>query len=176
MLLLIVAFFTTIAHYLCRAVEMRIHRFNIDFMEFVEADERGKKSNRTFLVILALAPAIFLLEAVVGNYTLSSLSCVYGLSILGVSLALRLWAIDTVGRMWSLRILFVPGTDRVRTGPYRFFDHPEYLSRFLDLLALAMIWQAWWSLSFILPLLLVFGAACGAIERRQMSELAGLSQ
>ena len=40
---------------------------------------------------------------------------------------LRLWTIATLGPYWTTRVVTVPGAPLVRTGPYRFFRHPNYV-------------------------------------------------
>ncbi len=50
--------------------------------------------------------------------------------LLGIYLLLqpvRLWAIATLGPYWTARIVTVPGAPLVRSGPYRFFRHPNYV-------------------------------------------------
>jgi methyltransferase len=47
----------------------------------------------------------------------------------GVYLALqaaRFWILRTLGERWTTRIIVLPGAPLVRTGPYRFLDHPNY--------------------------------------------------
>ncbi len=49
---------------------------------------------------------------------------------LAVFLALqagRVWVIATLGHRWTTRIIVLPGAPLVRTGPYRFLTHPNYL-------------------------------------------------
>lgn len=53
--------------------------------------------------------------------------------------ALKWWAIATLGRAWTFRVITVPGDDLVRTGPYRVFDHPNYLAVAGELAAVAMM-------------------------------------
>jgi methyltransferase len=40
---------------------------------------------------------------------------------------LRLWIIATLGLYWTTRVITVAGAPLVRTGPYRFFRHPNYV-------------------------------------------------
>jgi len=40
---------------------------------------------------------------------------------------LRVWIITTLGPRWTTRIIVLPGAPPVRTGPYRFLSHPNYL-------------------------------------------------
>ncbi|QFU17428.1 isoprenylcysteine carboxyl methyltransferase family protein [Microvirga thermotolerans] len=39
----------------------------------------------------------------------------------------RLWVLATLGERWTTRILVLPEAPLVRTGPYRFMNHPNYL-------------------------------------------------
>ncbi len=39
---------------------------------------------------------------------------------------LRLWIITTLGPYWTTRVLTVADAPRVRRGPYRWLDHPNY--------------------------------------------------
>lgn len=40
---------------------------------------------------------------------------------------LRIWTIATLGPYWTTRIINIPGAPIVRSGPYRFFRHPNYV-------------------------------------------------
>lgn len=39
----------------------------------------------------------------------------------------RIWVIVSLGGYWTTRIITLPGAPLVRTGPYRFLRHPNYL-------------------------------------------------
>lgn len=39
----------------------------------------------------------------------------------------RLWVISSLGRFWTTRVLTLPSAPLVRTGPYRWTRHPNYL-------------------------------------------------
>lgn len=47
--------------------------------------------------------------------------------VFGVLQLLRVWVISTLGGRWTTRILVVPGETLVRRGPYRLFEHPNYI-------------------------------------------------
>jgi len=38
----------------------------------------------------------------------------------------RLWILATLGSRWTTRIIVLPGTPLVASGPYRYFSHPNY--------------------------------------------------
>ena len=56
---------------------------------------------------------------------------------------LRYWAVRTLGEQWNVRVLVVPGAPLVRSGPYRFLRHPNYLAVVLELFAGPMMFGAW---------------------------------
>ena len=39
----------------------------------------------------------------------------------------RIWVITTLGERWTTRIIVLPGTPLVKSGPYRWVNHPNYL-------------------------------------------------
>jgi len=39
---------------------------------------------------------------------------------------LKYWAIATLGRRWTFRVLVIPGAPRILAGPYRWLRHPNY--------------------------------------------------
>ncbi len=63
--------------------------------------------------------------------------------ILCTTMALRYWAIVTLGDRWTARIFVVPGESPVLGGPYRYFRHPNYLAVVLEVAALPLIHSAW---------------------------------
>ena len=67
-------------------------------------------------------------------------SCIVGLC---VSMALRYWAIGTLGERWSTRIICRPGEPAIRRGPYRWMRHPNYGAVVLEMVTLPMIHTAW---------------------------------
>lgn len=57
--------------------------------------------------------------------------------------ALRWWCIRTLGPQWNTRIIVVPGLSRVTGGPYRWFDHPNYVAVVVEGFALPLVHDAW---------------------------------
>jgi methyltransferase len=56
---------------------------------------------------------------------------------------LRWWCVRTLGRQWNLRVIVVPGLDRVASGPYANLRHPNYLAVVLEGAALPLAGGAW---------------------------------
>lgn len=54
----------------------------------------------------------------------------------------RYWTIATLGNRWTTRIVVVPGSRVVRSGPYRFLRHPNYLVIVLEFFLLPLLLRA----------------------------------
>jgi len=56
---------------------------------------------------------------------------------------LRWWCIQSLGKRWNPRVVVVPGLAPIRTGPYKWFSHPNYVAVVLEGIALPCIHGAW---------------------------------
>jgi methyltransferase len=55
----------------------------------------------------------------------------------------RLWVILSLGRYWTTRVLSLPGTPLVRTGPYAWIRHPNYLIVIAEIAILPLAFGAY---------------------------------
>jgi methyltransferase len=62
-----------------------------------------------------------------------------GAALFAVGKALKWWAILTLGRAWTFRVIVVPGAPRVTAGPYRFLRHPNYAGVVGELVGVALM-------------------------------------
>jgi methyltransferase len=56
---------------------------------------------------------------------------------------LRWWCIHTLGQRWTARVIVLPGMPLVRSGPYRWFAHPNYVAVVVEGAALPLVGDAW---------------------------------
>jgi methyltransferase len=56
---------------------------------------------------------------------------------------LRWWCIATLGDRWTARVIVLPGAPLVRSGPYRWFAHPNYVAVVIEGAALPLTGSAW---------------------------------
>ena len=75
--------------------------------------------------------------------------------------AVRWWCVAALGRRWNTRIIVVPGLPLVRTGPYRWLRHPNYLAVGVEGVALPLIHSAWMTAA-------LFTAANAALLRHRV--------
>jgi methyltransferase len=67
---------------------------------------------------------------------------------------LRLTAMHALGNSWNARGTIASSQTIVRTGPYRWIRHPNYLGVLLEGIALPLAGAAWYSLIFVNLLLI----------------------
>ena len=82
--------------------------------------------------------------------------------LLVVALGLRWWTLATLGARWTTRVVVVPGEHLVKTGPYRWLRHPNYLAVVVEIAAIPMIHSAWLTA-------VIFSAANLAILRHRIA-------
>lgn len=85
---------------------------------------------------------------------------------------LRVWVLMTLGPRWTTRIIVTPGLPLVRTGPYRFLSHPNYVVVVGEIAVLPLcLGLPWLALAFSLA-----NAAVLAIRiRAENAALTGLA-
>jgi methyltransferase len=99
-----------------------------------------------FPVMIALHVALIagcVLEPLLGHRTFIP---ALGWTMLAVTVtanALRWWCIATLGERWTARVIVLPGAPLVRTGPYRWFAHPNYVAVIVEGAALPLTGSAW---------------------------------
>ena len=101
-----------------------------------------------YLAMLILYPLAFGLMGVEGlsRAPLSSSGPAWwlaGILLMVASKALKYWAIANLGDRWTFKVLVLPGVPLVRTGPYRYIDHPNYVAVLGELVGMALMMSAW---------------------------------
>jgi len=64
---------------------------------------------------------------------------VLGVVIFALGKALKWWAIVSLGPCWTFRVLVVPHSVAVRSGPYRLLRHPNYVGVVGELAGAALV-------------------------------------
>jgi methyltransferase len=55
----------------------------------------------------------------------------------------RIWVVATLGVRWTTRIIILPRAPLVRSGPYRFVDHPNYMVVAGEIAVLPLTFGLW---------------------------------
>jgi len=62
-----------------------------------------------------------------------------GLAVFLAGKAIKWWAILWLGPAWTFRVIVVPGSSRVVSGPYRYLAHPNYVGVVGELIGVAIM-------------------------------------
>jgi methyltransferase len=107
-----------------------------------------------YLMLSLVYPAAFVLMGAEGVWRASQVAAVVssatepswfaaGVVLMVASKGLKYWAIAHLGQRWTFKVLVLPGAPLVRTGPYRYINHPNYIAVFGELAATALMMTAW---------------------------------
>jgi methyltransferase len=126
-----------------RLLELRVARVNARRARAAGAIEVGSGH---YPLMVALHTAFLLagpLEVVLLKRPLHPPLALAMLLLLVASALLRYWVMRTLGDRWTTRVLVFPGRSAVRSGPYRYLRHPNYLGVGIEIVALPMVHTAW---------------------------------
>jgi protein-S-isoprenylcysteine O-methyltransferase Ste14 len=90
-----------------------------------------------------------------------------GVAIVLAGVALRAWAILTLGRYFRREVTIEPGQRVVRSGPYRLLRHPSYAGIALSFAGLGLAFGSWVSAAVALVIVLA-----GMLPRIRVEERA----
>lgn len=125
-----------------RLFELRISRRHAQALRARGAIEYGRRHFPMFVILHTLLPVAMILEVAQLGARPGPLWPMWA-ALFVLAQALRYSAIRALGPFWNVRVLVVPGASLVRTGPYRWLRHPNYVAVVIELVAAPMIFGAW---------------------------------
>lgn len=142
---------------LFRFATMLISRRNEKKLKSVGAVEYGK-SNTTLLILAHFAYYFFCILEGYGNGISSNPLTLAGLVLLTASIGVLYYVIYQLRNLWTVRLIIAPAAYHQINNSFLFrhFRHPNYYLNILpELVAVALIFQAWVSLAVGFPLYLI---------------------
>lgn len=125
-----------------RIVELAVaknHSKKMFGMGAVEYDGRGYR----FIVLLH---TVFFSSMIFEYFYLSRNLNTYWYilaSIFLIAQVLRYWAIKTLGIRWNTRIIVLRGSPLIKSGPYKYLNHPNYIAVVTELASLPLIFSCY---------------------------------
>jgi methyltransferase len=155
-----------------RLFELRYSRRNERRLRVKGAVERGAGHYRVMVAIHSLWLVSTLVEGLMRGPDVPAWWPVPLAALLLVQ-PLRYWAIYSLGENWNVRILVLPGKRLVRSGPYRYFPHPNYVVVAVEVLTFPLIFGAWITALVFTMLNAAFLSVRIREEERALREIAG---
>jgi methyltransferase len=131
-----------------RLLELRLSAKHAEILRARGAIEHGSGHFPLFVVLHTLLLVGMVVEVAWLGARPGALWPLWAALFLGAQ-ALRYAAIRALGTFWNVRVLVVPGAPLVRSGPYRFLRHPNYVAVALELVAAPLIFGAWRTAIFV---------------------------
>ena len=130
-----------------RGLELRLSRRNAAWAFSQGAVEVGRGHYPVMVALHTGFLVACLAEAWFADRSFPGLAGWVALAGLGLAQGLRFWAIGTLGRRWTTRVLVLPdatpygarGYGPITRGPYRFIRHPNYLAVILEMACLPLV-------------------------------------
>ena len=105
--------------------------------------ETGRGHYPVMVVLHTGFLAAMLVEAFVRRPEVPSTLASSMLVLVVAAQVLRWWCIATLGSRWNTRVIVVPGLAPVRSGPYRWLSHPNYVAVVVEGVALPLVHASW---------------------------------
>ena len=90
-------------------------------------------------------PGLFIAMLAEGAWrgvTIGGGTFVAGLALFVAAKILKWWAIATLGQFWTFRVIVVPDSASIATGPYRILRHPNYVAVVGEIVGVATMMHA----------------------------------
>jgi len=98
-----------------------------------------------FPIMQVVYPTAFLAMALEAFFRDARVDAVFaaGAVVFAAAKTIKYWAIANLADRWTFKVLVLPGVPLVRTGPYRYVDHPNYIAVAGELVGMALMMSAW---------------------------------
>ncbi len=126
-----------------RLYELRLSKRNTTRLKARGAFEVGAEHYPWMVFMHSSFLVCTLLEVLIVRPVVSLWVCGAATAALSVSMAIRYWAVTTLGERWTTRVLCLPGEAVITGGPYRFVRHPNYVAVVIEMAALPLVGGAW---------------------------------
>src|SRR5699024_12280767 len=131
-----------------RLIELKIAAKNESWMKQHGGFEVGKGHYKLFIIMHV---AFFLSLMVELQYITVGFHISLFILFMLVQLC-RVWCMLSLGRFWNTKIIVLPSVAVIKTGPYKYMKHPNYVIVFAELFLLPAMFGALWTAS-LFPLL-----------------------
>ena len=118
--------------------EQRVSTSNERWLRLQGAVEPSRDVYRTMRWAYPIAFVAMAIEGAVFGPA-PGVSTAIGAAMFVAAKALKVWAIASLGRRWTFRVLVLPGAPLVAHGPYAFARHPNYIAVMGELIGMALL-------------------------------------
>lgn len=126
-----------------RLVELTVARRNVAWSRARGGRETGQSHYPVMVILHTGFLLAMLVEAVWCRPAVPLALAWWMFALVVAAQALRWWCIAVLGHRWNTRVIVVPGLAPVRSGPYRWMAHPNYVAVVVEGVALPLVHACW---------------------------------
>ena len=119
------------------------------------SQDRGSRNLLIVSLSIAIALGIFAAPILLPQFTVHTKAVAIGVALIWAGIAVRVWAIRTLGNFFNTRVVVRQDQRLITSGPYRYLRNPAYTGVVMTFLGFGVAIGNWLSLIT----LLVFGCA-----------------
>lgn len=134
-----------------RLVEVNIAKRNELWLKAHGGVEKGEGHYKWFIIVHTLFFLSILLEVYTRKAPVQNPGLVL-LTLFILTQVLRVWCITSLGKFWNTKIIVSPNYPLIKTGPYKYISHPNYVVVGIELFIIPIMFQAYLT-SIIFPIL-----------------------
>lgn len=156
-----------------RGLELVIAKRNERYLLSKGGYEVGREHYKYLVLLHAGFFCTLYIEVVYYGYSLTWWSLL-PFSIFVIAQIIRIWSMVSLGRFWNTKIIILPEASLVRTGPYQYVRHPNYMVVATEILVIPLIFGAVYTailFSLLNAYLLLFVRI--PVEEKALKELIG---
>jgi protein-S-isoprenylcysteine O-methyltransferase Ste14 len=116
------------------------------------AQDRGTRSLLIVSWIIAVVVGIFVVPSLLPQFTMHTKAVAIGVALVWTGMALRLWAIQTLGNFFTTHVIVRQEQRLVTAGPYQWLRNPAYTGTLTTFLGFGVAIGNWISLATLLAL------------------------
>ena len=137
------------------------------------ADRRPNWTAIALIVLFVGFSGGSVVESFVVDRPFSAPLAILGSCLFAAGFIIRRWVLRALGTLWAIDIDIKPDHRLIKTGPYRFCRHPNYLAMLLEMVGFCLVPSVFYSLAAFLPLYVVALAARIRIEEEALVNRLG---
>jgi methyltransferase len=99
-----------------------------------------------------------------------------GLLLFAVSKLLKFWSASSLGERWTMKVLILPGSEVVTSGPYRYIKHPNYVAVLLEIITIPLLGKSFLTFAIVFALFSVVLFYRIQSEERALMQYTNYSQ
>lgn len=126
-----------------RLAELVVSRRNAAWSLARGGQETGQRHYTVMVVLHTGFLVAMLIEAFWRRPDVPGAMAAAMLALEAAAQGLRWWCIAVLGHRWNTRVIVIPGLPLIRSGPYRWLSHPNYVAVVVEGFALPLVHGCW---------------------------------